>query len=333
MEQGDNVDRMIDQLGLTDAELIDLSTGINPHAWSAPTPPPDVWQRLPDPHDGLVEAACAYYGTHALLPVPGIETALALLPFLRAPSRVAVTSPGYAEHGAAWSRAGHEVVPLSSAQLAGGAGTAFDVVVLVNPNDPDGTLFEPDTLREWCTGLASRGGWLIVDETYMDTMPASSLAGSTPLPGLLVLRSVGGFFGLAGMRAGFVLGDEGLLKAIEEVLGPRAVDGPARWVARQALTDHAWQARMRERLVGESRRLEQVLADHFGQRAVGTPLFRTVLTPAAGEIHEALARAGILVRLLDRQDGLRFGLPGDEAGWRRLQEGLESVVPRETTGP
>lgn len=330
---GDDLGKMMQRLGMGNADWLDLSTGINPHPWSAPTPPPQAWQRPPADHDGLQEAASDYYGTEALVPVPGVQTTLSLLPYLRARSRVAVISPGYAGHGAAWARAGHDVVPLSSAQLAGGAGTAFDVVVIVNPNDPDGTLFEPDTLLEWRAALASRGGWLVVDEAFVDVLPGYSLAPYAPLPGLIVLRSVGKFFGLAGMRIGFVLGERDLLRRLEEILGPWAVNGPARWVACHALADRGWQARMRERLEDEGRRLEQLLGRHFGGRVGGTPLFRTVLTADAARLHEALARMAILVRLLDRQDGLRFGLPPDEAGWRRLAASLEGLLQDEVGRP
>ncbi len=322
LTHGGNVGEMMARLGMLDADWLDLSTGINPHAWSAPTPPPEVWRRLPERDDGLVEAAAAYYGCDSLLPVPGTQAALAALPWLRARSRVGVISPGYGEHAAAWQRAGHDVVPISSAQLAGGAGTAFDVLVVINPNNPDGTLFEPETLLEWRNGLASRGGWLVVDEAFIDTMPSHSLAPHLPLPGMVVLRSVGKFFGLAGMRIGFALGEEALLRRLEEALGPWAVNGPARWVTCQALADTGWHERMRERLPVESECLKRLLQEHFSQRVVGTPLFRTVLTPDAVAIHERLAREAILVRLLDRQEGLRFGLPPNDAARERLANAL-----------
>lgn len=323
---------MVRRLGLPEADWLDLSTGINPHGWAAPTPPPDCWARLPDAHDGLIEAAAAYYGTASLLPVPGSQAALSLLPHLRARSRVGVIAPGYAEHGAAWRRAGHEVVPLSSAQLAGGAGTAFDVLVVINPNNPDGTYFEPETLLEWRAAIASRGGWMVVDEAFVDPTPGYSLASRCPLPGLVVLRSIGKFFGLAGMRIGFALGPDELLDPLAESLGPWAVNHPARWVTRRALMDAGWQLRMRERLEEGSDRLETLLARHFHQRSAGTPLFRTVLTPHAAAIHEALAQRAILVRLLDRQDGLRFGLPRDEQGLARLDAALTAINTTETTG-
>jgi cobalamin biosynthetic protein CobC len=322
---------MVRELGRPASDWLDLSTGINPHAWDAPTPPPATWYQLPDPHDGLIPAARDYYATQALLPVPGSQAALAMLPWLRARSRVGVIDPGYAEHGAAWVRAGHDVMPLPLPQLAGGAGTAFDVLVVINPNNPDGTWFEPQTLLEWRARIASRGGWMVVDEAFVDPHPAYSLAPHAPLPGLLVLRSIGKFFGLAGMRIGFAMGPSQLLQPLSEALGPWSVNGPARWVAREALSDRAWQVSMRARLAREGERLGELLGRYFAQRVVGTALFRTVRTPQAAALFDALAQRGVLVRLLDHQDGLRFGLPPDEAGWNRLECALSEVVAGETS--
>lgn len=326
LEHGGNLGEMVRALGRPEADWLDLSTGINPHGWDAPTPPPSCWYRLPDARDGLLDAAAEYYGSSSLVATPGTQAALALLPYLRARSRVAVVDPGYSEHAAAWRRAGHEVVPVSSTQLAGSVGVSCDVLVVINPNNPDGTYFDPDTLLAWRRALAARGGWLVVDEAFVDPTPAYSLAPHSPLPGLLVLRSIGKFFGLPGTRVGFALGPDDLLQCLEEALGPWPVNGPGRWVTRQALLDTAWQGRMRERLVAEGERLHTLLAEHFRRRVVGTPLFGTVLTPRAVTIHEWLAREAILVRLLDHQDGLRFGLPPDEAGWTRLADALGRVV-------
>jgi len=326
LDHGGNLAEMVRALGRPEREWLDLSTGVNPHPWDAPTPPPACWSRLPDSGDGLIEAAARYYGTESLIATPGSQAALAMLPFLRSPSRVAVVEPGYAEHAAAWKRAGHEVVPISSAQLATGVGTAFDVLVVINPNNPDGSYFDPETLLEWRTALAGRGGWLVIDEAFVDATPGYSLATHCPAPGLLVLRSIGKFFGLPGMRVGFALGTEELLARMEDALGPWPVNGPGRWVARQALLDTEWQARMREQLAAEGERLRALLGDLFARRVVGTPLFASVLTPQAATIHERLAGAGILVRLLDRQDGLRFGLPPDEGGWQRLETTLRAIL-------
>ena len=326
-DHGGNLGEMVRALGRPEADWLDLSTGVNPHPWAAPTPPPSSWSRLPDPRDGLVEAASEYYRASSLLPIPGTAAALALLPLLRARSRVAVVDPGYSEHAAAWQQAGHEVVPVSSAHLAGGAGVACDVLLVTNPNNPDGSYFEPEILLEWRTALAARGGWMLVDEGFVDPTPEFSLAAHCPLPGLIVLRSLGRFFGLPGMRVGFALGPDELLAPLAAALGPWPVNGPGRWVARQALADAGWQARMRAQLRQEGERLHALLGDRFKRRVVGTPLFGTVLTPQAAAIHEWLAREAILVRLLDHQDGLRIGLPPDEAGWERLSSALARVVP------
>lgn len=326
LEHGGNLGEMVRTLGRPEADWLDLSTGVNPHGWDAPTPPPACWYRLPDARDGLLDAAAEYYGSSSLIATPGTQAALALLPYLRAKSRVAVVDPGYSEHAAAWRRAGHEVVPVSSNQLAGSVGVSCDVLVVINPNNPDGTYFDPDTLLAWRRALAARGGWMVVDEAFVDPTPGYSLAPHSPLPGLLVLRSIGKFFGLPGMRTGFALGPADLLECLEEALGPWPVNGPGRWVTRQALQDVAWQARMRERLAAEGERLHALLAEHFRRRVVGTPLFGTVLTPRAALIHEWLTQEAILVRLLDHQDGLRFGLPADENAWTRLADALRRVV-------
>jgi len=330
VDDSGDLDEMVYRLGQPEADWLDLSSGVNPFPWQAPTPPPAVWQRRPEQRDGLVEAATAYYGTSSLVPVPGVQAALALLPWLRQRCRVGVVEPGYSGHGAAWTRAGHDVVPVSAAQMSGGVGTAFDVLVVANPNDPDGTYFDPDRLLEWRNAVASGGGWMIVDETYVDPTPPYSLAPRAPLPGLIVLRSLGEFFGLAGMRVGFAFGAGALLAQLEQLLGSLAVDGPARWVARHALADGAWQQRMRDHLAREGEQLGQTLGRYFNQRIVGTPFFRTVLTPHAPAIQEALACEAILVRLLDRQDGLRFGLPPDPSAYERLERALARVVGEPT---
>jgi histidinol-phosphate/aromatic aminotransferase/cobyric acid decarboxylase-like protein len=330
VEDNGDLGDWLHRLGQPGADWLDLASGISPFAWQAPTPPPAVWQCPPQQRDGLVEAAAAYYGTSALVPVPGVPAALALLPWLRERCRVGVVEPGYSGHGAAWKRAGHQVMPVSAAQMSGGVGTAFDVLVVANPNDPDGTYCDPDRLLEWRHAVVSGGGWMIVDETYVDATPGYSLAPRAPLPGQVVRRSLGEVFGLAGMRLGFAFGAGALLEQLEAVLGARAVDAPARWVARQALADTAWQQRIREHLAREAERLGQCLGRHFNQRIVGTPFFRTVLTPHAPTIQEALAREAILVRLLERQDGLRFGLPPDAAAYERLQGALARAVGEPT---
>src|SRR5690606_32701627 len=113
----------------------------------------------------------------------------------------------------------------------------FDVLLVVNPNNPSGRLIERERLLDWHARLAERGGWLLVDEAFMDCTPEHSLAVDSQKPGLIVLRSFGKFFGLAGLRLGFALAEPALLERLAEQLGPWAVSGPARAVATALLAD------------------------------------------------------------------------------------------------
>ncbi|MET3651917.1 threonine-phosphate decarboxylase CobD [Dyella japonica] len=303
---------------------LDLSTGISPFGWPVPSIPSSVWQRLPEDDDGLVEAACAYYGAMHLLPVAGSQAAIQALPLLRPPSRVGVIAPGYNEHAHAWRRAGHAVETLpASALLADVA--RFDVVVLIHPNNPGGERFGRAALLACHASLAKRGGWLIVDEAFMDATPQDSLCNEAHHEGLIVLRSAGKFFGLAGARAGFVAAHPGLLEKLRDQLGPWTLNGPTRYVLRQALADCAWQATAREWLHSMSSRLAVVLSRHGLMPTAGCAFFHWWQDARAEAVYVALAKQGVLTRLFDTPASLRFGLPADESGLQRLDEALASL--------
>ena len=313
------------QYGIPLGDWLDLSTGINPRGWPVPALPPEVWLRLPEEDDGLEQAARGHYGCDSLLPVAGSQAAIQSLPLLRASCRVGILSPGYAEHAHAWRRAGHAVIPLGPEAIESRL-DALDVLLLINPNNPTGHAFAPQMLLDWHARLASRSGWLVVDEAYIDAIPGLSLAPHCPGPGLVVLRSLGKFFGLAGVRAGFVFAEQGLLEALREHLGPWAIAHPSRHVARLALEDVAWQAATRARLVQDSARLASLLAAYRLAPHGGSVLFQWVRTTDAAGIHAALARRGILTRLFHEPPSLRFGLPADETEWQRLARALDEVM-------
>lgn len=306
---------------------LDLSTGINPQPWPVPPVPAVAWQRLPEDDDGLRAAAQAYYGTPQVLPVAGSQAAIQLLPqvCVDQPCRVGVLAPAYAEHALAWRRAGHVVVPLAFTQIEAALST-LDVLVIVNPNNPTGACFAPDTLLDWHAQLAARKAWLIVDEAFIDVTPQHSLAPFSPRRGLVVLRSLGKFFGLAGARVGFALAEQSLLEQLAQRLGPWTVAGPARWVAAQALLDRGWQDANRERLAQAAQRLAALLERAGLTPSGGSMLFQWVVTARARDLHEQLARRAILTRWFDAPPSLRFGLPGKETDWQRLALALAELV-------
>ncbi|MEF8793174.1 threonine-phosphate decarboxylase CobD [Thiohalorhabdus sp.] len=320
-DHGGDLSEATRRFGEPEGGWLDLSTGINPLPYPVPEVPPTVWHRLPEEGDGLMEAAAAYYGTRELIPVPGSQAAIAALPYLRRHCRVAVLWPTYAEHAYRWERAGHQVERITQDQLEAASGEV-DVVVLGQPNNPDGKGFAPEQLRHWRRRLARREGWLVVDEAFADTQPGASLVDEAGEPGLVVLRSMGKFFGLAGARLGFVAGHRSIRDAVAQELGPWPVSGPARLVGRQALADEAWQRQTRVALAESAQRLDSLLRWAGLQPSGGTELFRWVTTDRGQAWQHGLARHGVWVRCFREPTGLRFGLPGNETGWNRLWQAL-----------
>lgn len=309
------------------AGWIDLSTGISPVAYPFQPPPLAVSARLPgrELENALAEAAHAYYASYAPLVIgAGTQAFIQTLPRLRNRARVAVLSPTYSEHAAAWAGAGHGVEEVADFAALGD----YDVAVAVNPNNPDGREIAPESLLRLADDLAAKDGLLVVDEAFGDVRPELSIAGMADRPGLVVLRSFGKFFGLAGVRLGFAFCHADMAAALTRALGPWPVSGPALDIGRQALGDSAWQAAQRRRLNEDKARLDAMLAAAGLDVAGGTALFRLVRTDAAA-LHRGLAERGIWTRVFTHSlDVVRIGLPAGEAEWERLQGALENAITR-----
>ncbi|MGC2854424.1 threonine-phosphate decarboxylase CobD [Novispirillum sp. DQ9] len=298
---------------------VDLSTGINPHPYPVPPLSPQAFTRLPDRDalDRLLRAAAARYGAPSpahVVAAPGTQSLLPTIARMAGCGVARVLSPTYAEHARACALAGHAVQEVDRLEDLAGA----DLAIVVNPNNPDGRLHSPDALR----ALAGRVGLLLVDEAFLDTGGEAMDALVDALP-LVVLRSFGKFYGLAGVRLGFAVCAPARAEALRAVLGPWAVSGMALEIGAAALEDGAWAEATRARLVADAARLDGVLAG-AGLRVIGgTPLFRLVSSPDAPTVHERLCRTGILIRPFPTYpDRLRFGLPGTEEEWQRLERAL-----------
>lgn len=304
---------------------IDLSTGINPIPYPLPELPLSLWQRLPGRVEeaALLDAARKAYRIRpesGLVAAPGTQILIELLPRLVAGANVAVLGPTYGEHAPAWRKAGAIVREIANLAEIGDA----NVVVLVNPNNPDGRVVAQETLVELAGGLGARGGLLVVDEAFADFAPETSLLPILP-QGALVLRSFGKAYGLAGLRLGFAVGEARFTHALQAMLGPWAVAGPALHVGAVALGDAVWLSNAGEARAADSKRLDALLASH-GRVVGGTVLYRLLETPLAPAMFERLGRAGIYVRRFQHDPSrLRFGLPGDEAAWNRLAQVLAAA--------
>lgn len=324
LEHGGRLRRAAQQHHIPLAEWLDLSTGLAPYVWPLPALGPDIWMRLPEADDGLELAARNYYQAPGALPVAGSQAAIQALPLIMEARQVGIVEPCYAEHRLAWERAGCQVTSLDASEVNDHL-TRFDVIVVVNPNNPTGELLDVETLLGWHEHLHRRGGCLVVDEAFADLTPAHSLARFADRDGLIVLRSLGKFFGLGGARLGFVLAETGFLSLLERQLGPWPVSGPARAVGKAVLTDGETQTLWRRRLRHDSQRLVQLLINAGLPPAGGCDLFQWVPHPDAEAVQVALAERAILVRRFTAPAGLRFGLPGSEKSWSRLEQALARI--------
>ncbi len=317
--------------GRPDDGWLDLSTGINPLPYPVRDLAPESWGPLPAATEltRLRHAAATRYGVPdaaLVVPAPGTQALIQWLPRMRAPSRVCVLSPTYNEHAHCWRTAGHTVVEID--ELAG-AGANTDVIIVVNPNNPDGHSHDPDKLKSLAAAQARHGGWLIVDEAFCDMTPELSLAAAVGTPGLIVLRSFGKFYGLAGLRLGFALTDSVMAERLSTFLGPWAVSTPAISIGADALNDEAWTNNTRRLLRESAERMDRLLSDYGLGVIGGTTLFRLVSTIDADSLYSTLASCGILIRCFQyNSHWLRFGLPDTEDDWQRLEAALRASPNR-----
>ncbi len=327
---GGNLAAATQEFGYPDDGWLDLSTGINPNGYPIPQMETDLWGRLPDQDllQALKESAAFYYGVsnaNSVIPVSGTQTLLQILPHLfEKPKKVCIVEPTYKEHEFCWALAGHHV---QSVPHINDAGDDCDVLIVVNPNNPTGDVLAPDTLLEIAHRQYKKGGLLIVDGAFLDCTPSLDLShhvGETE--GLIVLRSFGKFFGLAGIRLGFVLAQGKLAERLKDGIGPWAVNGPALEIGRKAMRDVKWIQRTRQELAKSAQRLDQLLEGAGLEVAGGTSLFRFCHHQEAATVYRKLAQNGVLVRpFANLPDKLRFGLPGNESQWQKIQLILEKL--------
>ena len=326
---GGALDAAIRAYGGARADWLDLSTGIAPRAPSLPAISPDAWTRLPEreAETALRETARRAYDAPEgamIVPAPGTQSLISLWPHLFGPGGAAVVSPTYAEHAAALDAAGHAVRAIARPD---DIDAATRLLVVVNPNNPDGRRFSRPALLDLADELAGREGLLVVDEAFMDPDPAESVSGDAGRPGLLVLRSFGKFYGLAGLRLGFALAEPALGRRLEARLGPWAVSGPAIEIATALMRDEAADGRQRERVAAQGRLLLRTL-DAAGLPVLGsTPLFALAHHKRAHALFEALARRRILTRPFATEPGwLRFGVPAHDKAAARLSAALADAL-------
>lgn len=292
---------------------VDLSTGVSPFAYPAPAASNRL---LPDAESiaELESAAAAAFGVRdssRVIALPGSDLALRILAPILDAGTVRAERFTYGGHEEIWRHFGARIRRRGAA----------DVVILVNPNNPDGRILDKAAIGQ----RIDAKHWLVVDEAFADLDPAISIAGET-WRRLIVLRSFGKFYGLPGIRLGFIIGPRRIIGSLRAIAGAWPVSNQAIAAGIAAYRDPDWSAAIRRRLTRSRKRLDALLDAAGFEAAGGTDLFRLVRHSRARTRFLFLARQGILVRpFREKADYLRFGLPGDRQSWQRLKEGLEAL--------
>ncbi len=318
---GGRIKQTCQQYGGQPQDWLDVSTGIAPWPYPLSTVPEQVWQRLPEEEDGLIDTASQYYQvqpTHCLA-VAGSQWAIETIPTLYPkPLRVLMFAHGYAEHPRAWQLAGHEVVFCEDWHHLLSLAPTCDAAVIIQPHNPLGMICSQDTLNTLKSSL--RQGIVILDEAFADTQDYPTLSLS---PDTWRLRSVGKFFGLAGIRLGFVLATETQISQLADRQSPWAVNHLARWAGQQALADTAWQLRQQQSLREQAEHL-RIVCHRYGFAVMAeTHFFVTIRSPAHHAIWTSAAQSHILLRHFPDTQAIRIGLPRGMGDWFRLEKWMQ----------
>ncbi|WP_289043951.1 threonine-phosphate decarboxylase [uncultured Aliiroseovarius sp.] len=307
-DHGGGLDAAMARFGGVRGDWLDLSTGINPQPYPVDPIASNAWTALPDTRafDRLEAAARAFWSVPkgaVVLAAPGASSLIARIPSLIAPGRAVIPGPTYNEHAAAFRAQGWQVAD---------SGTG-DARVIVQPNNPDGHLWRAPELDQPLT---------VIDESFCDVVPKASHMQAASRPGVLILKSFGKFWGLAGLRLGFVIGDPELVAQLGEALGPWQTSGPALEIGARALSDHRWADHTRARLADDAARLDRLMTDKGAALVGGTTLFRLYEVDDAAAWRDRLAKGRVWSRIFPySQRWLRLGLP-PETGWTQLEAAL-----------
>ncbi|MEJ8474361.1 threonine-phosphate decarboxylase CobD [Roseibium algae] len=329
MLHGGDLAQAIEQFGGTTSSWLDLSTGINPHAYPIPNGlAANIWQNLPGQAalDHLLGAARKAYDCPEALSLaagPGTQVLISQIPYVLPEGPVILCGPTYSSHAASFARAGRAPEEVSTPHALP---ERAKVAVIVNPNNPDGRLIDPQSLLFIAREFTNRGGALVLDEAFADVMPGASLLPHITNENVLILRSFGKFFGLAGLRLGFMAAAPHIARKMTERLDSWAVSGPALEIGRIALNDDKWQASMVRQLADEVADLTICLGENGLGVFGGTPLYALASHQQAHALHQALAKRHIWTRIFDyAPTWMRFGLPGSKTKLDRLSEALQEA--------
>ena len=318
---GGQLTRIAKQYQIAEKQWLDLSTGIAPFSYEIGNIPDKIWQDLPTISEGLIKVAKQYYHAEFCWPLAGSQQLIEKLPQLwleknntlsNTSKHVYLPEAGYKEHQQAWDNAGYQLhfyQKTLPTQLKENS-----VVVVINPNNPRNDTFDINALLLLQKECQKQQSLLIIDEAFADIFAAefSFVTQLKKKNNVIILRSFGKFFGLAGLRIGFVCSSQSWCDIIQENIGPWSINGPALYIAEQALSDDLWQKNQITRLQQQSQKQCALLAQYIpAQRFESNALFITAFIDNAASLYHKLCEQAVYVRLTDEKDALRFGIANE----------------------
>ena len=322
LEHGGDLDKAINCYGGEKYQWIDLSTGINPEPYPIPRLEISDWKNLPTLTEiqSLEKIIKSKLQTSSeIVLVPGAQSAINFLPFLLKKKKVKILSPTYNEYQFCFQNAGWDV------HFCKKFNQLFDseVVIIVNPNNPDGKIYDVKDLIK----LSKSVEQLIVDESFIDSSLCKSVISGidSDTSNIIVIRSFGKFFGLAGMRLGFIISNSKINKKFKNSLGPWPISKMAIKIASKAFQDETWIKKTKIKLVATVKLMDRLMDVVNWKTIGGTNLFRLYSTPNSDLAQKLLAEQYIWSRKFSySKKWLRLGIPSNE-DFRKLEKTIKNL--------
>jgi len=300
LEHGGKLDHHLDLYGGDRSDWIDLSTGINNSPYPIPKIPKWVWECLPDErlNENFKDAARDFWKvpkSAEITTANGTSPIISILPSIFRRGNIDIYHPTYNEYKAAFTKSGWKISKNNASAR-----------VLVNPNNPDGKYWSS-------TDILSNDKLTIVDESFCDLTPEKSLIKFSDQPGVVVLKSFGKFWGLAGLRLGCAIAAPKTLKKLQSMLGPWPASGPALFIGVKALNDKNWANNNVKKLDNLASKFDDILLKNSIHIMGGTSLFRLIKIKNAEKMKNYFAQNHILIRTFSYSNEIaRIGIPKNE---------------------
>ena len=319
IEHGGNLDKAISFYGGKESEWIDLSTGINPNSYPIPKLSISDWRSLPTKTEikdleSIIKSKQKI--SSEIIMVPGAQMAINFLPFLLKGegTEVRILTPTYNEYNYCFTNTGFKV---NSCQKFNQLFNS-DIAIIVNPNNPDGKIYEINELFE----LSKSVKILIVDESFIDSVECDSIVNqlNEDVSNIIVIRSFGKFFGLAGLRLGYVFSGKEIIRKFKRFFGPWQISKMSVKIATIAFSDDVWIKKTKNNLNEKANAIDNLMKKINWKITGGTNLFRLYSTSNSDLAQKLLAEKFIWSRKFSySKKWIRLGIP-NERDFKKLKK-------------